>query len=166
MFVWRFLDYFFYNLDTRRHFSTSQKLPFLSANLIKLWYCKQEQFEDTKGVIRRRKSKEDGQYNDQKKKTNNDLQNTTQKIKDLNRNESGRFGALKSDSTHHFFRNACTKSGWSCQCLFAHVSKRPTLKYTLDIVVYLNNYRRISTNKTKGHNKLNYLIFYHMHSST
>ena len=29
----------------------------------------------------------------------------------LNRNESGRFGALKSDSTHHFFRNACIKSG-------------------------------------------------------
>jgi hypothetical protein len=29
----------------------------------------------------------------------------------LNRNESGRFGALKSDSTHHFFRNSCTKSG-------------------------------------------------------
>ena len=29
----------------------------------------------------------------------------------LNRNESGRFGTLKSDSTHHFFRNACTKSG-------------------------------------------------------
>jgi hypothetical protein len=28
-----------------------------------------------------------------------------------NRNERGRFGALKSDSTHHFFRNACTKSG-------------------------------------------------------
>ena len=27
------------------------------------------------------------------------------------RNESGRFGSLKSDSTHHFFRNACTKSG-------------------------------------------------------
>ena len=29
----------------------------------------------------------------------------------LSRNESGRFGALRSDSTHHFFRNACTKSG-------------------------------------------------------
>ena len=29
----------------------------------------------------------------------------------LNRHESGRFGTLKSDSTHHFFRNACTKSG-------------------------------------------------------
>jgi hypothetical protein len=29
----------------------------------------------------------------------------------LSRNESGRFGALKSDSTHHFLRNACTKSG-------------------------------------------------------
>jgi hypothetical protein len=26
----------------------------------------------------------------------------------LSRNESGGFGALKSDSTHHFFRNACT----------------------------------------------------------
>ena len=25
--------------------------------------------------------------------------------------ESGRFGAVKSDSAHHFFRNACTKSG-------------------------------------------------------
>ena len=29
----------------------------------------------------------------------------------LNRNESARFGALKSDSTHNFFGNACTKSG-------------------------------------------------------
>ena len=27
------------------------------------------------------------------------------------RNESGRFGVIKSDLTHHFFRNACTKSG-------------------------------------------------------
>jgi hypothetical protein len=26
-------------------------------------------------------------------------------------NESGRFGAVKSDSTHYFFGNACTKSG-------------------------------------------------------
>ena len=29
----------------------------------------------------------------------------------LSRNESGRFGAVKSNSTHHFFGNACTKSG-------------------------------------------------------
>jgi len=29
----------------------------------------------------------------------------------LNRNESERFGAVKSDSIHHFFRNSCTKSG-------------------------------------------------------
>jgi hypothetical protein len=29
----------------------------------------------------------------------------------LSLNESGRFGSLKSDSTHHFFRNAYTKSG-------------------------------------------------------
>jgi hypothetical protein len=31
----------------------------------------------------------------------------------LSRNESGRFVALKFDSTHHFFRNAWTKSGSS-----------------------------------------------------
>ena len=30
---------------------------------------------------------------------------------DIPEHENGRFGALKSDSTHHFFRNACTKSG-------------------------------------------------------
>jgi hypothetical protein len=44
-----------------------------------------EEFEDTKGVIRIRKSKIDRQHNDQKKKekrTNNDLQNTTYKTKD------------------------------------------------------------------------------------
>ena len=29
----------------------------------------------------------------------------------LNRNAREKFVALKSDSTHHFFRNACTKSG-------------------------------------------------------
>ena len=50
----------------------------------------------------------------------------------LNRNESGRFGALKSDSTHHFFRNACTKSGslrfsqfsgcWPILSVYIHMS--------------------------------------------
>jgi hypothetical protein len=29
----------------------------------------------------------------------------------FNRKRSGRFSAVKSDSTHHFFGNACTKSG-------------------------------------------------------
>ena len=46
-------------------------------------YC-QEEFEDTKGVIRSCKSKENRQYNGQKKKyklTNDDLQNTTQTSK-------------------------------------------------------------------------------------
>ena len=41
--------------------------------------------EDTKGVIRVRKSKKDRQHNDQEKKdkrTNNDLQNITHKNKD------------------------------------------------------------------------------------
>jgi len=49
-----------------------------------LWYP-QEKFEDTKRVIRSRKSKKNRQCNDkhEKNKTkNNDLQNTTQKTKD------------------------------------------------------------------------------------
>jgi hypothetical protein len=44
----------------------------------------EEEFEDTKGVIRIRKSKKNRQYNDQKKKyirTNNDLQNIHIKLK-------------------------------------------------------------------------------------
>jgi hypothetical protein len=45
-----------------------------------------EKFEHAKGVTRSHKSKKDRQHNDQKKKdtrTNNDLQNITQKTKDL-----------------------------------------------------------------------------------
>jgi hypothetical protein len=44
-----------------------------------------KEFEDTKGIIRSRISKKDIQYNDLKKKvkkTNNDLQNITEKSKD------------------------------------------------------------------------------------
>jgi hypothetical protein len=44
----------------------------------------QEEFEDTKGVIRIRPSKKDKQHNDQKKKdkrTNNDLQDIHIKLK-------------------------------------------------------------------------------------
>ena len=44
----------------------------------------QEEFEDTKGVIRIRKSKKNRQHNDQMKKckwTNNDLQNIHIKLK-------------------------------------------------------------------------------------
>jgi len=49
-----------------------------------MWHDKKE-FEDIKGVIRIRKLKKDRQHNDQKKKdkrTNNDLQNITNKTKD------------------------------------------------------------------------------------
>ena len=45
----------------------------------------EEEFEDTKWVIRVRKSKKERHYNGQKKKdkrTNNDLQNITHKTKD------------------------------------------------------------------------------------
>jgi hypothetical protein len=44
----------------------------------------EEEFEDTKGVIRNRKSKKDRQHNDQKKeykRTNNSLQNIHIKLK-------------------------------------------------------------------------------------
>jgi hypothetical protein len=41
-----------------------------------------EKNDDTKGVIRSRKSKKDRQHNGQKKRTNTDLQNITQKNKD------------------------------------------------------------------------------------
>ena len=39
------------------------------------------------------------------------VSSTNKQMHALSRDESGRFGALKSDSIHHFFRNACTKSG-------------------------------------------------------
>ena len=41
----------------------------------------------------------------------NTMESTKWQPESLSRSESGRFGALKSDSTHHFFRNVCTKSG-------------------------------------------------------
>ena len=51
----------------------------------------------------------------------------------LTRNESVRFGALNSDSTHHIFRNACTKSGfhsflvadWFCLFIYLWVLTFP-----------------------------------------
>jgi hypothetical protein len=49
------------------------------------WFVVNENFEDTIGVIRSRKSKMDRQYNSKEKtdkKTNNDLHNTTQKTRD------------------------------------------------------------------------------------
>jgi len=60
-------------------------------NLVIRWFCLntlvylEEEIADTKGVVRIRKSKKNRQHNGQKKKykrTNNDLQNITQKTKD------------------------------------------------------------------------------------
>ena len=56
-------------------------------------YFSYEEFEDTKGVFRIRKSKKDRQHNGQKKKdkmTNNDLQNITHKTK-RSRDEDGMY---------------------------------------------------------------------------
>jgi hypothetical protein len=44
-------------------------------------FCMQEEFEDTKGVIRIHKSKNDRQHNDQKKKDKQHLQNIHIKLK-------------------------------------------------------------------------------------
>jgi hypothetical protein len=52
--------------------------------LIHLTFKGQEEFEDSKGVIRIHQSKKDRQHNGQKtnnKKTNNDLQNIHKKLK-------------------------------------------------------------------------------------
>ena len=58
-----------------------------------------EDFEDTKGVIRIRKSKKNRQHNGQKKKDkrkNNDIQNITHKTKDrLTRTPLNTEGALR-----------------------------------------------------------------------
>jgi hypothetical protein len=51
----------------------------LSKYEVEEQHWSEEEFEDTKGVIRIRKLKKDRQHNDQKKRdkrTNNDLQNT------------------------------------------------------------------------------------------
>ena len=56
----------------------------------------EQEFEDTKGIIRIHKSK-DRQHNGQKKKdkrTNNDLQNTTQKTKDRATKTGGQLSGL------------------------------------------------------------------------
>jgi len=53
---------------------------------------KEKLFEDTKGLIRIRKSKKDRHHNSQTKKdkgTNNDLQNTIQKTSNTNSTKTG-----------------------------------------------------------------------------
>ena len=50
------------------------------VDYIQVSWGEKEKFEGTNGVIRSRKQK-DRQYNRQKKKTNNDLQNITQTTK-------------------------------------------------------------------------------------
>jgi len=62
----------------------SVDFPFLIASPVFATFIYQEEFEDTKGVIRIRKSKKCRQHNGQKendKMTNNDLQNIHIKLK-------------------------------------------------------------------------------------
>jgi len=56
-------------------------LIILLSNFLALNVPEYEKFEDTKGVIRRRKSKKDRHYNSQKQKGQKDKQNITQKTK-------------------------------------------------------------------------------------
>ena len=66
----------------------------------------------------------------------------------LSRNERGRFVALKSDSSHHFFRNACTKSGslrfsqfsvvdWFCLFIYLWVLTRSSVILLLPLFTLL-----------------------------
>ena len=50
----------------------------------------------------------------------------------FNRNGSGRFGAVKSDSTHNFFGNACTKS--------VPLQFSPVFRLLNDFVCWLMNF--------------------------
>jgi hypothetical protein len=88
----------------------------------------------------------------------------------LNRNESGRFGALKSDSTHHFFRNACTKSGSLRFSVFRLLSWLPYLYYIFTIwkcIVYYRLCRdgiyfdKILVSKYKLFKRSNKAIFFY-----
>jgi hypothetical protein len=77
-----------------------------------------EEFEDTKGVIRIRKSKEERQHNDNKKQNNmanNDLQNTTQKTK-----ERATRTPLQTEGTHELCK-ACSSCSTSGICVVAPV---------------------------------------------
>ena len=77
-----------------------------------------EEFEDTKGVIRIRKSKKDRQSNDQKEKEQKDkkdLQNTTQKTKDwATRTSLKTVGELRCSGR---LSSSCSISG-TCRCNF------------------------------------------------
>jgi hypothetical protein len=62
--------------------------------------------------------------------------------------ESGRFGALRSDSTHHFFRNACTKSGslWFSQFSGSWLILSVYILMSFDfpfVRVYVINFRKL-----------------------
>jgi hypothetical protein len=79
-----YLDILIYSLIHNKHFSLLY--PYSSTMIYMLSVC-EEEFEDTKGVIRIRKSMKERQHNGQKKKykrTNNGLQNIHIKL-EINR---------------------------------------------------------------------------------
>ena len=73
-----------YSYLQRKYLLATMKFCPSSPQFVWLTTIWQEEFEDTKGVIRIRKSKKERQHNGQEKKdkcTNNDLQNITHKTK-------------------------------------------------------------------------------------
>ena len=75
---------------------------------------KKEEFEDTKGVIKIRKSKKDKQHNGQNKKykrTNSDLPSNTQQAKDQATRTSLKLGMNSGSLVEHelfiYFRGVC-----------------------------------------------------------
>ena len=121
---------------------------------------------DTTGVIRSHKSMKNKQYNGQRKRTNNDLQNTTQKAKDWvtltplkTEGECGSFGKVsRSCSTcdirhvtvrqheHHLIWKSRTYQGWT---LGLEASK-----------VALNNLSLYKVSDTSSYQPLIFLILF------
>jgi hypothetical protein len=79
-------------------------------------------FEDVKGVLRSSQSKKDRQYNDQKKKThrrtNNDLQNTTQKIQNWTKTAVALVCSQKVSSSCCLLHSSHPSCNWSTRVLF------------------------------------------------
>jgi len=87
----------------------------------------QEEFEETKGIIRIRKPKKDRGHNGQKKKgkrTNNDLQNITHKTKDRETRTPQSSGMVSSSCFTTVTRrvtlvtNPVYQAGWSGRQMF------------------------------------------------
>ena len=119
-----------------------------------------EEFEDTKGVIRFRKSKKNRQYNGQKKKnkrTNNDIQNITHKTKD-------RLTRIPLKTNEYYFTRSFASIKHSLKKKIKKVIDDSYSKKTLEKLSSFNQTSKLYIySKIKSELKLeNYLLFFKM----